>query len=72
MKSLDQIGGNKTMGKKYCPVCKEVVDTRALMNYSQESYNNVIAKIRNVTHRVEDGGCGHVWKTAEIPLDDRE
>jgi hypothetical protein len=57
------------MGRKYCPECKEVVETKALSNYSQIEFRDVFAKRRKIGHLEEDGGCGHQWFTIELPAD---
>jgi hypothetical protein len=55
------------MGKKYCPKCKDVVETKVLLNYSQREYRGILAKRRLIMHKVEDGGCDHIWFTIEMP-----
>ena len=57
------------MGQKYCPECKQVVTTKALGSYSQVTFEGVLAKRRKIGHMEEDGGCGHVWFTVEVPED---
>ena len=57
------------MGMKYCPMCKEVVVTKALSNYSQIDFNGVPGKRRKIVHLEEDGGCGHTWYTVEVVED---
>ncbi len=57
------------MGQKYCPECKQVVITKALSNYSQVEYRNILVKRRKISHMEEDGGCGHTWYTVELPED---
>ena len=57
------------MGTKYCPICKEVVFTRALPNYSQIEFRGILVKRREILHREEDDGCGRTWFTVEIPED---
>jgi len=57
------------MGMKYCPNCKEVVETKALSNYSQVEYRGILVKRREILHREEDDGCGLTWFTVEIPED---
>ena len=34
------------MGRKYCPNCREVVETKALPNYSQVEYRGMYLKKR--------------------------
>jgi hypothetical protein len=57
------------MGKKFCPNCEQVVITKAYGNYSQVEYRNILVKRRKIGHLEEDGGCGHIWYTVEIPED---
>ncbi len=57
------------MGRKYCPECKEVVETKALGDYSQIEFQGIAAKRRRIMHMEEDGGCGHEWFTLEMPED---
>ncbi len=57
------------MGRKYCPECKEVVETKALHNYSQIEYRGILVKRRKIGHLEEDGGCGCEWFTFEMPVD---
>ena len=57
------------MGRKYCPECKEVVETKALPEYSQVEFQGIAAKRRRIKHLEEDGGCGHEWFTLEMPED---
>ena len=57
------------MGRKYCPECKEVVETKALPNYSQIEFQGIAAKRRKIMHMEEDGGCGYEWFTLEMPED---
>jgi len=57
------------MGQKYCPVCHEVATTKALGSYSQVDFEGVLAKRRKIAHLEEDGGCGHIWFTVEVPED---
>ncbi len=57
------------MGTKYCPDCRKVVETKALSNYSQVEYRNILVKKRKIAHLEEDGGCGHTWYTIELPED---
>ncbi len=57
------------MGKKYCPKCREVVVTKALPNYSQVEYGDILVKRRKIGHLEIDGGCGHTWYTVELPED---
>ena len=57
------------MGLKYCPMCKQVVVTKALSNYSQVVFKGVPGKRRKIVHLEEDGGCGHSWYTVELVQD---
>ena len=57
------------MGRKFCPECREVVETKALSNYSQVEYRGILVKRRRIGHLEEDGGCGKKWFTFEIPED---
>ncbi len=57
------------MGQKYCPNCREVVETKAHWEYSQVDFRGIPVKRRKIEHKVEDGGCGHIWNTVEIPED---
>ena len=57
------------MGRKYCPECREVIETKALSNYSQVEFRGISAKRRRIIHLEEDGGCGHRWFTLEVPED---
>ena len=55
------------MGMKYCPMCKQVVVTKALSNYSQVVFKGVPGKRRKIVHLEEDGGYGCTWFTFEMP-----
>jgi len=55
------------MGLRYCPNCKEIVETRVHPEYSQESFRGIAVKRRKIIHRIEDGGCSHEWYTVEVP-----
>jgi hypothetical protein len=57
------------MGKKYCPKCEEVVEKKALSNYSHVEFRGIQIKRRRISHLEEDGGCGHKWITFEVPED---
>lgn len=57
------------MGMKYCPICKEVVITKVLGNYSQLEFQGIPVKRRKIVHLEEDGGCGNEWHTIEVPED---
>ena len=57
------------MGQKYCPECREVTTTKALSNYSQVEYRDILVKRRKIGHLEEDGGCGCTWFTFEMPED---
>jgi len=54
------------MGRKYCPECREVVETKVLGDYSQIEFRGIAAKRRRIKHLEEDGGCAHEWHTIEI------
>jgi hypothetical protein len=47
----------------------EVVETKALPEYSQVEFQGIGAKRRRIKHLEEDGGCGHEWFTLEMPED---
>ena len=57
------------MGQKYCPECRQIVITKALSNYSQVEYQDILVKRRKIGHLEEDGGCGYEWFTFELPED---
>ncbi len=57
------------MGKKYCKICKKVVETKALSNYSQVEFRGILVKRRKIGHLEIDGGCGNMWYTVELPED---
>jgi hypothetical protein len=58
-------------GYRYCPFCREIVETRVLPEgYRQQVYRDVPVKRRKVIcgmDREGRGGCGHEWFTYEIP-----
>ena len=54
------------MGKKYCPNCGKVVETKALSNYSLVDFKRIRGKRRKIAHLEENGGCGHSWYTVEV------
>jgi len=55
---------------KYCPVCEELGKTKVdPSGYKQIRIDNSIIKRRKITHRIEDGGCGHTWYTYEVSDD---
>ena len=58
-------------GYRYCPFCKEIVETRVLPEgYRQLVYRGVPVKRRKSIcgmDRDGRGGCGHEWFTYEIP-----
>lgn len=61
-------------GKRYCPYCRKIVETRVLPEgYSQERYGNTPSKKRLILHgpigKVE-GACGKTWATLEIIVED--
>jgi len=55
------------MGRKYCPECREVVETKVLGDYSQIEFRGIAAKRRRIKHMAEDRGCGFEWFTLELP-----
>ena len=58
------------MGLKYCPSCGRVVYAKAMpAGYKQVLYKGILAKQRRIAHLEEEGGCGYVWLTYEIPLE---
>jgi hypothetical protein len=57
------------MGTKYSPNCKRVVISKAVGNYSQVNFKEILVKRRKIRHLEEDGGCGHEWYTVETPED---
>jgi hypothetical protein len=57
------------MGKKYCPNCWKVVETKALSNYSLVDFKRIRGKRCKIAHLEEDGGCGHSWYTVEVVKD---
>jgi hypothetical protein len=57
------------MGKKYCPNCGKVVETKALSNYSLVDFKRIRGKRRKIAHLEENGGCGHSWYTVEVVKD---
>jgi len=55
---------------KYCPNCKNLVKTKVVPGiYKQIPYQNSVITRRQITHRIEDGGCNHIWYTFEVPED---
>jgi hypothetical protein len=58
-------------GYRYCPYCREIVETRVLPGgYRQMVYRGVPVKRRKSIcgmDREGRGGCGHEWFTYEIP-----
>ena len=60
-------------GRRYCPYCKKVVETRVLpTGYSQVEFGGILAKRRQIIHGTDaqgTGGCGHKWYTLEVPED---
>ena len=60
-------------GRRYCPYCRKVVETRVLPNgYSQVEFNGILAKRRQIIHGTDAQGtdeCGHKWFTLEVPED---
>ncbi|RJR43988.1 MAG: hypothetical protein C4576_13790 [Desulfobacteraceae bacterium] len=58
------------MGVRYCPYCKQIVETKTLMKgYKHQMYNGIPVKLRLIVHKEEDGGCGQTWETVEIPVE---
>jgi hypothetical protein len=57
-------------GHKYCPSCKKIVETRALLGgYSQTEVQGIPAKKRQIicgTDAKGSNGCGKKWFTLEI------
>lgn len=53
---------------KYCPTCKTLEKTKVdPSGYKQIPYQGSVIKRRKIIHRIEDGGCGHIWYTYEFP-----
>ena len=61
-------------GRRYCPNCRSVVETRVIMSkYSQKLFHGITAKRRQVICGIDDqgtSGCGTRWFTLELPEDD--
>lgn len=57
------------MGLRYCPNCKEIMETKVYPDYSHVSFQGIAVKRRKVIHRAQDNGCGHEWYTVEVPED---
>ncbi len=55
------------MANKYCRYCNIIAETRVIGGYTQIPFRGGFIKRRRVVHRFEDGGCGNVWYTYEIP-----
>ncbi len=57
-------------GRRYCPNCKTVVETRVLLEgYYQTDFHGIPAKQRQVicgTDEKGSGGCGAKWFTLEV------
>jgi len=57
-------------GHRYCPTCKEVMETRVLLEgYRQTDFHGILAKKRQVicgTDAKGTGGCGTKWNTLEV------
>jgi hypothetical protein len=57
-------------GKRYCPNCKKIVETRVLPDrYSQKEYDGISAKRRQVICGIDKhgtNGCGTKWYTLEV------
>lgn len=60
------------MGKRYCPYCDKLVETKVLPNNSQIIYQGVLVKTRRILHQAEKGGCGKRWTTIEKWILDKE
>ena len=69
MVPFPEIMEDKTMGMKYCPICEEVVETKAIGDYTQIDFRGILAKRRKICHMENDSGCGHQWYTIEVPQD---
>jgi len=58
-------------GRRYCPRCKTIVETRVLPEgYSQKEFQGILAKRRQVicgTDERGSNGCGTKWFTLELP-----
>ena len=58
-------------GYRYCPNCKQIVETRVLLEgYGQVPYQGVLAKRRKIICWKDvygDDGCGHEWYSLEVP-----
>ena len=55
---------------KYCPNCKKLGKTKVVPGiYKQIPYQNSVITRRQITHKIEDGGCGNTWCTYEVPED---
>ncbi len=61
-------------GHRYCPSCKQIVETRVLLEgYSQVPVHDILAKRRQVvcgTDEAGSNGCGTKWFTLEIVEDE--
>ena len=56
------------MGQKILSrIVKKVVETKALSNYSQVEFRDILVKRRKIGHLEDDGGCGCQWFTFELP-----
>ena len=57
-------------GHRYCPSCKQIVETRVLLDgYSQTEIHGIPAKKRQIicgTDAKGSNGCGTKWFTLEI------
>jgi hypothetical protein len=58
-------------GHRYCPSCKQIVETRVLLEgYCQTEVHGIPAKKRQIicgTDAEGSNGCGTKWFTLEIP-----
>ena len=63
--------GIRRGGYRYCPNCKDKVETRVLVEgYAQIPYRGILAKRRKVVCFKDvygDDGCGGEWYTLEVP-----
>jgi hypothetical protein len=63
--------GFRRGGYRECPRCKQIVETRVLLEgYAQIPYQGVLAKRRKVICWEDlygGDGCGHEWYTLEVP-----
>lgn len=56
------------MTRKFCPHCQEFGETKVKgSGYSQIKVRDTAVKKRMIIHRIEDGGCGQIWFSYELP-----